>query len=457
MSAVPAAPSFVWTAPNFAVPRQRRTAVRLARLFLLSFLLSLVFVPEYLQGTAEQASKRALYSNVLGGFRAIDLLILVLFLLHAFAMGCSRRRTGHFPRKLLLPLAGFAASILISLIYGAQRGGRNFFFDWRALALGAALYLVYRVWIQTEDDAWTAICLFAVIAAIRMATLFASYLAGGGDTVVGVRIPVFDGPSLSAFVCAALLGLACFTLDIQTSRRGAWLLVSGSAMLMVALSFRRSYWAELAIAVPLLVLITPQRRPRVLALPVCVAIVASLAMGPRLMDRIASFDVRQEYLSYGVDNADHVGDVLDAWDQVKASPWMGIGLGRSYTTWRIRNWKEESVMVHNAPLHIWLKYGVLGLASYLAFHLVLFGSLRRRAQRSPPRSRAIISGVLAYLAAQFIVSLGFTPWPYSAVQSTNLIAFLLAVAFVRGPSCHFQRSPLSPRPSTPQNLLTTQL
>jgi O-antigen ligase len=138
----------------------------------------------------------------------------------------------------------------------------------------------------------------------------------------------------------------------------------------------------------------------------------------------------------------------DAWVQVCASPWMGIGLGRSYPTSLIRNWKEESVMVHNAPLHVWLKYGLLGLGLYFAYHLYLFRYLHLQGKRSPPGNRLIVSAVLAYLAAQFVVSLGFTPWPYSAVQSTNLIALLLAVALVREPLCHSQAFPSSRPTST---------
>ena len=62
---------------------------------------------------------------------------------------------------------------------------------------------------------------------------------------------------------------------------------------------------------------------------------------------------------------------------------MGIGLGRSFATLRIQDWKEESVMVHNAPLHVWLKYGLLGLACYVWFHLAMFRWLYRRL-RAPP-------------------------------------------------------------------------
>jgi O-antigen ligase len=219
-------------------------------------------------------------------------------------------------------------------------------------------------------------------------------------------------------------------------------------MFLVALCFRRTYWAELAIGVALLAMTVPGRRLRTLALPLCMTLVAFLALGTSFTQRLSSIDFTRDDVPYSEDNSDHVGDVLDAWAQVRAAPLMGIGLGTAYPTWHIRNWKQESVMVHNAPLHVWLKYGLLGLALYLAYHLSLFRELRMHGKRSPPQHRAIVSAVLAYLAAQFLVCLGFTPWPYSAVQSTNLIAFLLAVAFIREPLCHSPAFPLSPRPST---------
>ena len=85
--------------------------------------------------------------------------------------------------------------------------GRNFFFDWRALALGVAFYLIYRFWIRTRPMLAPPSSVFGVVAAIRIATLFFSYLRGQGDSLLGLRIPLFDGPSISAFVFAAILGL----------------------------------------------------------------------------------------------------------------------------------------------------------------------------------------------------------------------------------------------------------
>jgi hypothetical protein len=433
--------------PDAGTTLSQPATVRVTRTLILSCLLSLIFVTEYEQAGGT-AAKSILYDALPGGFRLIDLLVLCLGLAHGFALGCSRRRVRRFPRRLMALLAAFAMAIAIALVYGFQRGGRNFFFDWRALALGVAFYFMYRFWIQDLPNVRTAIIAFGLVVSIQMATLFYSYLRGQGDSLLGMRIPLFDGPAISALVFGALFGLSLFAGAPPTRRRWPWLLLSAGATLLVALCFRRTYWAELVLGVALLAISSQGRRLNILGLPLCMIVVAFALLGTSFSQRLASIDFTRDDAPYGQDNADHVGDVLDAWTQVRAAPVMGIGLGTAYPTWHIRNWKEESVMVHNAPLHVWLKYGLLGLAIYLVYHLSLFRCLWMHAKRSPPRHRAMVNAILAYLAAQFIVSLGFTPWPYSAVQSTNLIAFLLAIAFVRKPLCHSLESPSSLRPST---------
>ena len=110
---------------------------------------------------------------------------------------------------------------------------------------------------------------------------------------------------------------------------------------------------------------------------------------------------------------------------------MGIGVGTAYPTWRIRNWKNESVMVHNAPIHVWLKYGVAGLICYLWFHVVLLRWLYRRSKYAAANDAVFLTVAFAYLTAQFVMTLGFAPWPYSELQLTTLISFILAAAFSR--------------------------
>ena len=417
-----------------------RAAVRLARAAILFMMLSLILLPEYSQGTGEVAVKSPLYHVVVGGFRLIDGVVLFAGIMFGFASGCSRIRRPGLPCTLTLLLGAFGVATAVSVVYGMTHRGQNFFFDWRAIALGVAFFVIYRFWIHGRNDVRAAILIFAAVVAIRVALVSLFYLRGQGDSLLGIRIPLFDGPSISAIVCASILATSLAMHESPPRQRWLWLLFGAAAMLLVALCFRRTYWAELAIGLFLLALSAPGHRLRILALPLATATIACLLLGPPFAERISSIDFTKNDTLYGEDNADHVGDLLDAWAQVRTSPVMGIGLGRSYETWHIRNWKEESVMVHNAPLHVWLKYGLLGLGIYLAYHLSLFRYLRSQARRSAPYHRAVVSAAFAYLAAQFIVSLGFTPWPYSAAQSTNLIAFLLAIAFIREPACHFQAS-----------------
>jgi len=428
-------------------PAIPRVGVRLPRIAILFCSLSLIFLPEYAQSLGDISAKNPLYHTVVGGFRLIDVLVLLSGISACFALGCSRDRLFCFPRKLAVLLAAFAVAIGISALYGIEHGGQNLCFDWRAIALGVAFYFVYRLCIQTAFDMGTAISVFGMLVALRVGSSSVSYVLGNGANILGLRIPLFDGPSLSAIVFASLLATSLSACDPDSRRRWLWLLLSGAAILLVALCFRRTYWAELAIGLVLLATTARGHRLRSLAVPLFAAAIAFAVLGSSLTERLSSVDFTRDDAPYGEDNPDHVGDILDAWTQVRTSPVMGIGLGRSYETWHIRQWKDESVMVHNAPLHVWLKYGLFGLAVYLAYHFCLFQSLRGQARSATPLHRAVLNSVLAYLAAQFVVSLGFTPWPYSAVQSTNLIAFLLAVAFVREPLCHYQASP-SLRPLT---------
>ncbi len=107
---------------------------------------------------------------------------------------------------------------------------------------------------------------------------------------------------------------------------------------------------------------------------------------------------------------------------------MGIGLGTSYATWHIRNWKPDSVMVHNAPLHVWLKYGIAGLACYLWFNIALLKWFYGRARSPGTRNPIFLTAAFSYVAAQFVMTLGFAPWPYSELQMTTLLSFLVAAA-----------------------------
>ena len=407
-------------------------------------LFSIIFLPEFLH-EGDGAAGSFVYTKVAAGFRFVDLGILALVFLHLVALACYRKQIVCFPRALVLPGLAFLGCIATGIWYGHGHGGTNFFFDWRALALGIGLYFVWILWIQTPAELHSTIRLFAIYVGVRIALLYALYLAGRGETLLGVPIPTFDGPALSAIVFTGLLAFRYQESSVNPVHKLLWTALAAAAYLIVLLCFRRTYWGELAIGTAILLLLQHRHRVRNFVLVGTMVCIAAVTLGKPFAARIQSLDFMQMDNEFGADNSDHLHDLLDAWDQVRQSPLMGIGVGTAYPTWRIRNWKNESVMVHNAPIHVWLKYGAVGLICYLWFHARLLRWLHSRSKYLDPNHSAFLNVAFAYLTAQFAMTLGFAPWPYSELQLTTLTSFILAAAFsgaCRPPLGHLTRERL---------------
>ena len=161
--------------------------------FFFAYCFSVILLPEFSRD-GNSAPGSFLYFRAIGSLRFIDLAIIALIVSHVAALACFRRKVIYFPRALAVPGLAFLACIVTGICYGSLRGGTNFFFDWRALALGLGLYLVWAVWIRTASDLNLAIRIFAIYMAVRIVILYALHLAGYRETLAGVRIPTFDGP-----------------------------------------------------------------------------------------------------------------------------------------------------------------------------------------------------------------------------------------------------------------------
>jgi len=413
--------------PRLIAQRRQPLGARLWRIAIFCSLFSLIFAPEFVRDNTNDAGS-TLYEKAVGGFRYVDLAVLALAFVHLVCLACMRTKKLKFPPALAAPGLAFVACIAVAAFYGKTKGGTNLFFDWRALALGIALCVVWSFWLQSGADASQAVGLFAVYMAVRISLLYLFYVAGFRETLLGISIPVFDGPVLSSIVFAGLLGFSFQDGASGRLPRLAWTALAVAAALMVLLCMRRTYWGELGLGAVILTLMQRDHRARNLKIMALALAAAALILGAALSNRLRSFDLTGNETQFSADNADHLHDLLDAWYEVRQSPVLGIGLGTSYPTWHIRRWKPESVMVHNAPLHVWLKYGLAGLACYLWFHAVLLRWFYRKARSAAGWQRPFLVAAFAYLSAQFVMTLGFAPWPYSELQLTALTAFILAAA-----------------------------
>jgi len=430
MTAAHSAINTIW--PVVVETRERRrSAYRICRALLFCALLSIVTLPEFPRQGAETQS--AIYSKLAAGFRYIDVILLLLAMSHIVAVFCLRDKRLRFPRALVAPGLAFLACIAVAIAYGARHGGANFFFDWRGLALGTGLYVVWSCWLPHPDDVAEVLQLFLSYMGVRLVLLFVFYLSGEQDNLAGVSIPIFDGPVLSSTVFTGLLAFQFYANAASPRRKLLWAILGIGACLLVVICLRRTYWGELAIGTGVLLLLGGRNRMRGLLLTAVAIAIAAGVLGSSFSGRMLSLDITRNDTEFSADNADHVFDLIDAWSQVRQSPVMGIGLGTAYPTLRIRNWKPDSVMVHNAPLHVWLKYGIAGLVCYVWFHLALLTWLFRRWKQAVPQQRAFLSAAFAYLTAQFLMTLGFAPWPYSELQMTTLISFIVAAAVAAEP------------------------
>jgi O-antigen ligase len=211
--------------------------------------------------------------------------------------------------------------------------------------------------------------------------------------------------------------------------------------MVVVLAFRRNNWGELVFALGLLFLLEGGVRRRLHALGLLAMLVAVplATMSPsRLVTRVLSMDPMASGTPEAATNAGHIGDLLDAWDAIKASPILGVGQGKPYATSRIVAWKTESWMVHNAPLHVWVRYGILGLLAFFWWHAAYFRHLDRLRRRwralrddDARATSALLLAVLCWSAGVFVIALFFSEWSYSSLQRMVLIGTLWGLTLHR--------------------------
>jgi hypothetical protein len=377
-----------------------------------------------------------LYDKAFGGVRWVDLLLLSFVFAHALLFLYSGRKWLLVPSKISRPSWVFLAVVAFAFTYGWRNGGDHLFFDWRELFLGAALTLVFSYWVRTPAELKFAVQIFAILFSLRIIFILASYAAGGGtDSVLeGVRTPLYDGATLSEAGFLAVLGLNFSLDDTSFAGRIFWAMCGFLGYLLVFAAFRRTFWGEVFISTVVVLLTRSRARLKLIGAVFIPALIVVLVAGPFVEKRLASFNVTENTTEYADTNLDHINDILDAMDHVREHPILGIGLGRPYQTFRIVQWKTESVVVHNALVHVWLFYGLAGLITYVWFHISVFRWLRGFRLRSDPVFRTFAGTALAYIIAQFVMAAGFSPWPYGDLQNAIVLAFVFGSLFAYAPA-----------------------
>jgi hypothetical protein len=340
--------------------------------------------------------------------------------------------------------AALALAIAVAIVTGAP----DLFADWRNFVLTILVILVIAPWLSEKE--WKRQALGDLVIAYGVAGVFllVRWLLGGGDVIFDQRVTVFYWPHLFVMTFAAVAGAMMVLATIGASpasseasrgamsrpwsARSSWVLGSSVVCtLVIMLSFRRSFWLAWAVGMFVVLVIAWNRRQltsrNVMAVGVTVTIgfvALFVAMGTEaVLDRFESF-LPSSSGDYSATNEDHVNDVVEAFRAISDEPILGVGIGRTYPTPSLAHWKVRSFEVHNAVVHAWLKFGIVGMIVFLGFHLQWIRSLLRPVQDL--EFDAVRAGLAAYIISQFANTLVQT-WVYGRVQMAIHMGVLLAV------------------------------
>ena len=207
----------------------------------------------------------------------------------------------------------------------------------------------------------------------------------------------------------ACMALVCLTV-LWRLRSWPWRITMGLAvpagMAASLLSQSRGGWLALGLVFPVLLLQVRQVRPRlfgrvlVLSLVSVAAVVAVLALTPRLNARVAvAVTEVGNYLATG-DGSTSLGNRLDQYrlaaQLIPQKPWLGWGahgyvqeMERLVVSGQFAQEQVHYPEIHNIFLDAWVKVGLFGVllqAALLACVLYLFWPSRRRLRQWPDDS-----------------------------------------------------------------------
>ncbi|HJU82406.1 MAG TPA: O-antigen ligase family protein [Acidimicrobiia bacterium] len=342
-----------------------------------------------------------------------------------FPMTARMRELGIFRLTVLAwTVIGFAIVVAIF------RGSPELFADWRNLLITTITSLITAKFIASERWRRLALIDLAIMYGLLSIPTLIIYALGQGNSLFGVRTTVFDAPTLYMAGFAAITAAWFYLLPSPSHgrSRAALLKVAGiTSSLLILLSFRRSFWVAWAVGLASIVLISRRVKLRsgirlygaLIGLGVLI-VVAIVVLGAETIGaRLESF-LPASTGQFSATNEDHLNDIVDAWHVVERDPILGLGIGSTYETNLIADWKTESFEVHSAVLHVWLKFGIAGAFAYLAFHLGVI-----RAALKDPELVPIAAFLIGELAAT-----AFGTWPYGSFQMSVFHGLVIALLVV---------------------------
>jgi O-antigen ligase len=389
-----------------------------------------------------------------GGFSTDIPEVLAFFLIGRWVIVSSLRRERPGVTKVALPIVVFVVAAVLGAFYGFANGGpldivKGQLKSYLIYLLVLPLCQLARssegrrwlertvVWLCTAASAYIVVAYFAGLPLESDAPV----LALNTLNVVAVGVERFRPALLSLLVVATLIVVARGRTEGFTPRRVGSL---GLFCIVWAISFNRSTWVPLILAVLLIVWWGRGRSVPLRALRVSLVVTFALLSlglaasggvfgesGRAVISRATS--VVSPEITNDASYVDRTDEVQAAIRTIERHPLTGVGLARGYGVTRqfydpMRGvlLTEDRPYAHVGFLYAWLQTGLLGVSALVVFLALVFIRMRASLKTEPAADSAL---TLAAGTSVLVLAMQAQAQPF-LVHRPSITALCISVALL---------------------------
>jgi O-antigen ligase len=401
-------------APGLLLPPLAAAAILLLRrpgVAMIGFVALVVLLES--RDTGLLPAQTLFYEPLPGGITPLELLLAFVVL----AVGLDLLATDRplrLPRGLGLALALLVLAIAGGAVAGYAAGASpsEIVFAGRQLPYLIVVPLLVVNLLHTRRDVLTLLAVATGLGILKALLGLLTVASGRGTAVDGATITYYE-PAANWLMMLLVVGV--LAMAMLRLRPPLWLLAGSLLMAAsLALSFRRSFWIGVALAVLLVIVLGLSPLGRRLLVPVVLLTVVGVwaigsvgfqtAQAP-LLDRAAS--LKPSKIEANAEDRYRLDERANVLAELRRRPVTGLGLAVPWSSAaRPLGVEHEGgrEYVHSIALWYWLKLGLLGLVAYGALMLaacVLAARIWRR--HRDPLMRAVGLGSLGALVGLVVI------------------------------------------------------
>ncbi|HEY2603728.1 MAG TPA: O-antigen ligase family protein [Thermoleophilaceae bacterium] len=322
-----------------------------------------------------------IYNHAYKNLTAMDFVVIIALVSVAIDL-VRNRRPVRVPRPLVLPLTFLALGMLAGVVVGHQNGAgiRTVVLSENALAFLLLLPIAVTSLDLDRRSIDRLLRAMLLLAGFKAVLGIIEIAAGLGETVEGQTRLTYYEPAPNWLISVAILTV--FAGVVMRIKPPRWMLLSFPLLFAcLLLSYRRSFWIGIVLALLLVLLLGLAPIGRRLLLPASLAVALAIwllssvhfqAQSP-VTRRFTSLDPTS--LQANLEDRYRLDERANVLGEIKQYPIEGLGMTIPWAA-TTRPLPVEHAdgrqYVHFALLWFWLKLGILGLLAYVS---IIIGSM----------------------------------------------------------------------------------